>query len=538
MVKRYKDIVFLIVALNYFFPTHGQVAINTDGSTITDPSAMLEIKKGLKSKLKIRSLSYNDTVELQLSNRTSTNAGTDFNFKSIREEGLFISTSSDFPWHTSDSLMAFKPNGSIGIGGQPKNSAALEIKSTTKGLLIPRMTTAQRNSVAGPDVGLLVFDLDKKTLFMHDGVQWLPLAFVNKNAIAPISRFAADAGAENNFGSSVCISGNDAIIGATGENAAYVFTKSGNDWVQQAKLVTLDGEYIGKTVAISGNYAIAGSEGAPIGTNPRQGAAYIFFRSGTTWTQQAKITATDGFYDSYFGNLVGISGDYAIVAAQRVEGAYIFVRSGTTWTQQVKLISTDHTAGDGLGSSIAISGNYAIVGAPTMDEYPRVNNGAAYIFSRSGTVWTQVSKLMHSFRQDNDNFGQVVSISGDFALVTAPKVPNLTNPDAGSAYVYTRSGATWTYYGGMECPDPEVRNFGEYHGFASISGGYVVIMAEGVAYLYKRGSTNWVFVRKIEELFSNYITEVSISGLNIILGTPGNSEIAERAGSVSFLNIE
>ena len=102
-----------------------------------------------------------------------------------------------------------------------------------------------------------------------------------------------------------------------------------------------------------------------------QGSAYVFTRSGTTWTQQAKLTASDGAADDYFGYSVALSGDTALVGAYWDDvganydqgSAYVFTRSGTTWTQQAKLTASDGAAGDHFGHSVALSGDTALVGA-------------------------------------------------------------------------------------------------------------------------------------------------------------------------------
>ena len=120
------------------------------------------------------------------------------------------------------------------------------------------------------------------------------------------------------------------------------------------------------------------------GTN--SGSAYVFMRSGTFWSQQVKLTASDATAGDYFGVSVSISGDYAIVGAYRDDGdgsdsgsAYVFMRSDTTWSQQAKLTAFDAAAGDEFGFSVSISGDYAIVGA-WCDDDGGTDSGSAYIF--------------------------------------------------------------------------------------------------------------------------------------------------------------
>ena len=207
-------------------------------------------------------------------------------------------------------------------------------------------------------------------------------------------------------------------------------------------------DFYGVSTAISGdgNYAIAGADRNDDGLADA-GSAYILTRSGSTWTQQAKITAGDVVANDYFGRAVSISSDgtYAVIGKPRISGvgqAYIFVRSGSTWTQQQKL--TQNGSSDSFGSSVSISsdGNYAAIGALTADGSGR---GAVYIYSRSGSTWTMQQKLTSSDRADFDYFGKAVSINSDGTYVIATAYGDDDNgTDSGSAYIFTRSGSTWS----------------------------------------------------------------------------------------------
>jgi hypothetical protein len=176
---------------------------------------------------------------------------------------------------------------------------------------------------------------------------------------------------------------------------------------QTAKLAATDGgvaDFFGTSVAISGDTAIVGSDQDDVGVNFDQGSAYIFVRSGTTWSQQQKLTASDGASPDIFGYSVAISGDTVIVGAPPDDvgantdqgSAYVFVRSGTTWTEQQKLTAGDGAAGDTFGSSVAISGETIIVGAVNDDVGGNTDQGSAYVFVRSGTTWSQQQKLTAS----------------------------------------------------------------------------------------------------------------------------------------------
>jgi hypothetical protein len=226
-----------------------------------------------------------------------------------------------------------------------------------------------------------------------------------------------------------------------------------NSYNKVSELLPLDLQPIdqyGRTLSISadGNTAIVGAYLSSASVDSYNGVAYVFTRSGTTWTQQAKLVASDyQFFDS-FGSSVSISadGNTALIGATGEDtspnsnngAAYVFTRSGTTWTQQAKLLASDAASGDSFGSSVSISadGNIALVGAPYESTSPSTTNGAAYVFSRSDTTWTQGQKIVLQDGKSSDLFGLSVSISGDGATLAI-------SSDINFVYVYTLSGNTW-----------------------------------------------------------------------------------------------
>jgi hypothetical protein len=246
---------------------------------------------------------------------------------------------------------------------------------------------------------------------------------------------AADGAAGDQFGFSVAFSGGTALVGAPGKNggtgAAYIFVHSGARWLQQARLTARDaagGDQFGFSVALSGDSALIGAPGKNCGT----GDAYVFMRRGTRWLQQARLTARDSLPGDELGTAVGLSGDTVLVGSAapfntHAGAAYVFVRSGTSWRQQVKLRASDGAAGDQFGLSVALSGNTAIVGAPF-----NTHAGAAYVFVRSGTSWRQQVKLSAADGAARDQFGLFVALSGATALVGAPGQSGST----GAAYAF------------------------------------------------------------------------------------------------------
>ncbi|MGI8788129.1 MAG: carboxypeptidase regulatory-like domain-containing protein [Pyrinomonadaceae bacterium] len=275
---------------------------------------------------------------------------------------------------------------------------------------------------------------------------------------------AADGAINDDFGWSVAVSDDTAIVGAYGDDvgananqgSAYVFVHSGTTWIQQAHLIASDGvpnDLFGWSVAVSGDTAIIGTRLGDVGSNTNQGAAYVFFHSGANWTQQSQFIATNGAANDNYGTSVAVFGDTAIVGApghtvvlNASQGAvYVFVRSGTTWTQQSRLIAADGSAGDQFGKSVAISGNTVVVGALYYSyDGSKTNQGAAYVFFHSGTNWTQQAQLIAADSAAGDHFGSSVAISGNTAIVGVTSKNGGANAGRGVAYVFVRSDMTWT----------------------------------------------------------------------------------------------
>ncbi|GAB3992002.1 hypothetical protein GCM10028807_24050 [Spirosoma daeguense] len=436
----------------------------------------------------------------------------------------------------------------IGFGGKPHPSAALDVPATNKAFYPPRMNSSERMSIINPQAGAFVYDTEKGTFYVFNGQSWSPLALATPNTLPPLTYTPSERAQGSQFGRSVAISGNYAIISSptkwVGSNhdqgAAYVFTRNSSGWTQQAMLAAQDGasgDTFGQTAAIYGDYAIVGSHHSTVNGNEHQGAAYIFVRSGTTWTQQAKLVAEDGTADDWFGRKVAIYGDYAIVSADRQNtngrndqgAAYIFVRNGSTWTQQAKLIAEDGVANDSFGSSVSIYDNYALVGANSKN--------AVYIFVRNGAIWTQQTKLASPTSTSSEQFSFATDLKDNYAVVSKPAP---FSPNIAEVYVYVRNGVNWSLQSTITYPD--VANTGttlpDYFGNSvSLSGNYLLVGApgidingrpdQGVTYIFSRNGTSWNLLRKLSYTDdsttpSEFGTGVSIENGTFIIGAPGS----------------
>lgn len=324
----------------------------------------------------------------------------------------------------------------------------------------------------------------------------LGMAALDRPALADIAQQAylkaSNTEAYDQFGYSVAISGDTMVIGATGESsnargvngnqannsanssgAAYVFVRSGTNWVQQAYLkasnttLGLTGpQNFGSAVAISRDIIVVGAIGessraAGVNGNqndtsaPAAGAAYVFARTGTNWVQQSYLKASNpeggsaaNIYGAQFGFTVAVSGETVVVGAPYessnatgVNGtqtdtsvshsgaAYVFVRNGANWSQQAYLKASNPNAEDEFGTSVTVSGDTVVVGAPgegssatglngDQSDNSTRSAGAAYVFVRNGTNWSQQAYCKAS-NSGPDSFGNGVSVSGDTLVVGA-----------------------------------------------------------------------------------------------------------------------
>ena len=239
----------------------------------------------------------------------------------------------------------------------------------------------------------------------------------------------------------------EATAPTTSNGAAYVFVRSGSVWAEQAKLLASDratADLFGNDVdlAADGDRALVGARSKAAGA----GAAYVFLRTAGTWAEETKLSATDGAASDNFGQAVALSSDAstALVGAHgdanSSGSAYIYVRTGSTWSEQAKLVASDRVSGDlfGWGLDLSGTGNRAVIGAYHEDDSGTTDNGAAYVFVWSGSVWQEQSKLLAADKASSDYFGLGVSLSsaGDVVLIGANYENDSGTSDNGAAYIF------------------------------------------------------------------------------------------------------
>jgi hypothetical protein len=308
---------------------------------------------------------------------------------------------------------------------------------------------------------------------------------------------ATDAASSQYFGVSVALEGDTAVICATygdgdPSGSAYVFTRDvGGNWTQQAKLVAADGPQsgFGEWVALDGDTVLVGAQGWLYDNGNPSGSAYVFSRDASgNWTQQGKLLAADGAPGDHFGWSVALDGDTALIGAWRNDSAYVFTRDAQgLWTQEEKLVAADGVGYMEFGWSVALSVDTALIGAECDNDCA----GSAYVFTRdAGSNWTQQAKLIGTDVSYGQQFGGSVALDGDTALIGSIADDD-NGPDSGSAYVFTRSGSTWTQQAKLIADDGIA---GEFFGYSvALDGDTALISSDQGSFGGNRKGSAYVF---------------------------------------------
>ena len=390
--------------------------------------------------------------------------------------------------------------------------------------------------------------------------------------IDPSKLTAADGLRGDEFGYSVAVDGNTAVIGAyqddhtdddsnTIDNAgsAYVFTKVSGVWRQLAKLTASDGDTsdeFGYSVAVDGDTIVVGAHlddhtDGDGDTDDDEGAAYVFTKPANGWadmTQTAKLTAFGAAASDEFGISVAVDGDTILVGAHQNDSnkgaAYIFTEPFTGWansSETAKLIASDGAANDEFGISVAVHGDIAVIGARQDD----TRNGSAYVFTRVSGVWSQEAKLIASDGAANDEFGISVAVDGDTILVGAHQ----NDSNKGAAYIFTEVSGVWKHVAKLTADDGAAND--EFGISVAVDGDTIVVGAHqdddkddlsGSAYVFTRDSAGgWRQRGKLTasdgEAGDRYGYSVGVSGDTVVVGAYSDDSNEANTGAAYFLRI-
>jgi hypothetical protein len=284
----------------------------------------------------------------------------------------------------------------------------------------------------------------------------------------------SDVAEGDSFGSSLAVCGDTALIAACDKTvggqiragAVYIFTRSGSTWTQQAEISDPDpasNDFFGASIALSGDTALIGAPGKEVGDQSQAGSVYLYTRSGAAWSAQGDLTASDATSGDGFGSSLALYEGTALIGApsrevngQFLAGAvYVFTVSGTTWSQQTEIGDPAAATGDAFGTTVALSGDTALIGAPTTSVAGQSRAGIVYVCDGSGSSWSQQAQLVDPDANRDDKFGCALALSGDTALVGALDTTVDNQPLGGAGFVYTDSASGWSQQAILTNPDSD-----------------------------------------------------------------------------------
>jgi hypothetical protein len=321
---------------------------------------------------------------------------------------------------------------------------------------------------------------------------------------------AFDGSETSSFGISVSLDGERALIGAPWASAGvqfggavYAFSRVSGSWSLDGQLVAFDAalfDRFGYSVSVDGETAVIGAPLDETGAGANSGSAYVFERVNEQWIVQTKLIASDGDANDEFGFAVDVDGDTIVIGARFDDdnggdsgSAYVFVRTGPVWSEQDKLLAVDGGAGDVFGSAVDLDGDTVVIGASHVP-------GSAYAFTRTGSVWSQQAKLVASDTTPEE-YGFSVSLDGNTAAIGAPG-DTFAFDSPGAVYVFTRSGGAWTEQTKLVSPGPGDNLYGhsvDVDGDGLLIGDPVAIFfGTARAYLYSRVGGDWIEEAQIE----------------------------------------
>jgi len=326
-----------------------------------------------------------------------------------------------------------------------------------------RMIVGVPRSDGGCDLDPDCRDAGAAYIYQRGGTNW-----VEETAIR-----SADLAEDDRFGAAVDIDGTFALVGAPDNDdggaksgSAYIFELNGSTWAQRAKLNAFDAEAadeFGASVALSGNVAVIAArfddDACPTLADCDSGAVYVYRYNGATWEFEQKITAHDAAAEDEFGYDVDVEDDVLIVGSRfdddiedRAGSAYVYRFDGTQWSFDSKLTVANPQPNHGIGGAVSLSGNVTLLGAVN-DSDGGIGAGAAYVFRYDGMTWQEEGKLTAADASPFDNFGLVAAVNGTTAVVGAENEDD-GGQSSGAAYIFRFDGSQWLQLARLKAVNP------------------------------------------------------------------------------------
>lgn len=375
---------------------------------------------------------------------------------------------------------------------------------------------------------------------------------------------ASDAAASDHLGTSVAAAGNLIVSGApehdtaglADSGAAYVFQRSGKNWVQVAKLTAAEpseGARFGASVAIAGTTIVVGAPHhfnghmSPSIGGEASGLVYVFEKVGKAWQQSATLRASDDAEGDQFGAAVAIVAKTVVVGSPRADrvvggadagAAYVFQKTGKVWSQQAKLLASNPTKGATFGFAIAMAGTSILIGAPdrgvTLDGYASAV-GRAYVFVKAGTAWEQQARL--EWASAGTSMGPTVRFAGHaVAIQGTTAVLGMPTDGAGGAAVFQKVGAGWVQkqWLSAKATDYPANHFGSS---VAVSGSTVYVGSphdrhvnnnDGTVHVFQKSGTKWVDKASLGandgHPGARFGTAIALAGTALVVGSPGHTK--------------
>ncbi|MFO0983774.1 MAG: hypothetical protein U1E76_18920 [Planctomycetota bacterium] len=346
------------------------------------------------------------------------------------------------------------------------------------------------------------------------------------------------------FGGGV-MSGDRVLASESNANAVYAYRREANGWVYEATLAPHDPENnidFGAP-AIDGDVAVIGS---PFWGGNSRGAAYVFRRVGTAWSEEAMLLASDGAAWDYFGSSVAVNGNVAIVVAgenagKRVGAAYVFRRGSGGWVEEAKLIGSKAQLYDGFGVGLDLEGDVAVMGTPYAYTSHGNWSGCAYVFRYDGTAWHEEALLIPSTGNELSYFGFSARLHGETLIAGAPYDSTPTQW-AGAAFVFDHQGGSWVETAKIQSLDPKVAdNFGwsvALDGERAAIGEYADMYAQGSVSVFERAAGTWSRTHKLvasDGEPADYLgSSVDLWGDDLVAAASNDSDAKPNAGALYF----
>lgn len=287
--------------------------------------------------------------------------------------------------------------------------------------------------------------------------------------IEPTEIIPFDPDEYDHYGKAVFLDGGTAVVGSPRRNnpsgssgVVYVYVDSGGFWIEQARL-TIDDDDVwrfGTSVALDGDTLVVGAPESTTGSIASAGRVFVFVRTGGVWTLEAELVSPQPVNNAHFGLSVAVDGDTLVIGepgnypdGMSYEWVYVFVRDGGVWSEQAQLSTPIGNHSDCFGISVAVDGDTLAVGS---DHYAGMGaEGAAFVFSYNGSVWSEAASLIMPSAGVHALFGHDVDLEGNTLVVGSPGVHVDGLFDAGAVYLFTNSGGVWSQQSMLTASDLE-----------------------------------------------------------------------------------